>query len=105
LGAKAQRDLHLLHRHDELDRSPFHEQNLTMSSAAVKRVIDLASELSEDERRVVGDAIAPKESVASLADEWQAEIERRASLTRSAPSRGKPADEVFDRLETKLKGK
>ena len=69
-----------------------------MSSAAVKRVIDLASELSEDERRVVVDAIAPKESVTTLA-------ERRASLVRSDRSEGKPADEVFDRLESKLKAR
>ena len=76
-----------------------------MSSAAVKRVIDLASELSEDERRVVVDAIAPKESVTSLAEEWTTEIERRASLVRSDRSEGKPADEVFDRLESKLKAR
>jgi putative addiction module component (TIGR02574 family) len=76
-----------------------------MSSAAVKRVIDLASELSEEERRVVVDAIAPKESVASRADEWLAEIERRASAVRSGRSEGKPADEVFDRIESKLKAR
>jgi hypothetical protein len=89
---------------DGLDRSPFREQGFSMSSAAVKRVIDLASELSEDERRVVVDAIAPKESVASLADEWTAEIERRANLVRSGRSEGKPAN-VFDRLESKLKAR
>ena len=76
-----------------------------MSSAAVKRVIDLASELSEEERRVVVDAIAPKESVASLAEEWTSEIERRANLVRSGRSEGKPADEVFGRLESKLKAR
>ncbi len=32
-----------------------------MSSAAVRRVIELASELSDDERRIVVDAIAPDE--------------------------------------------
>ena len=96
---------HLRQRYDGLDRSPFREQDFVMSSAAVKRVIDLATELSEDERRVVVDAIAPKESVASLADEWTAEIERRANLVRSGRSEGKPADEVFDRLESKLKAR
>jgi len=90
---------------DGLDRSQFREQDFVMSSAAVKRVIDLASELSEDERRVVVDAIAPKESVASLADEWSAEIERRTNLVRSGRSEGKPAEEVFDRLESKLKAR
>jgi hypothetical protein len=88
-----------------LDTGLFRGQDLDMSSAAVKRVIDLASELSEDERRVVVDAIAPKESVAALADEWVAEIERRAELVRSGRSEGKLADEVFDRLESKLKAR
>jgi putative addiction module component (TIGR02574 family) len=53
----------------------------------------------------VVDAIAPKESVASLADEWTAEIERRANLVRSGRSEGKPADEVFARIESKLKAR
>ena len=74
-----------------------------MSRAAVQQVIALATELSEDERRVVADAIAPKESVSRLVDEWQAEIARRANLVRSGRSLGKPAEDVFDRLESKLK--
>ncbi len=88
-----------------LDRGPFGEQNFLMSRAAVQHVIALAAELSEDERSVVVDAIAPKESVSSLADEWQAEIGRRANLVRSGRDLGKPAEEVFDRLESKLKAK
>lgn len=88
-----------------LDTTPSPGQDIRMSCAAVRRVIDLASELSEDERRLVVDAIAPKESVASLADEWVAEIERRANLVRSGRSQGKPADEVFARIESKLKAR
>jgi hypothetical protein len=76
-----------------------------MSSAAVRELIALASELSEDERRVVVDAIAPKESIESLAEEWEAEIARRAERVRSAQSQSKAADEVFDRLESKLKAR
>ena len=76
-----------------------------MSSAAVRNLIALASELSEDERRVVVDALAPKESIATLAEEWEAEIARRAERVRSGQSEGKPADEVFDRLESKLKSR
>jgi putative addiction module component (TIGR02574 family) len=76
-----------------------------MSSAAVRNLIALASELSEDERRVVVDAIAPKESIATLAEEWEAEIARRAERVRSGQTQGKPADEVFDRLESKLKSR
>ena len=74
-----------------------------MSRAVVQQVIALATELSDDERRLVADAIAPKESVSSLVDEWQAEIARRVTLVRSGRSLRKPADDVFDRLESKLK--
>jgi putative addiction module component (TIGR02574 family) len=76
-----------------------------MSHTAVRELIALASELSEDERLVVVDAIAPKDSVESLATEWEAEIARRAERVRTGQSSGKPADEVFDRLESKLKGR
>jgi putative addiction module component (TIGR02574 family) len=81
------------------------DKDLGMSNAAVRKVIALASELSDDERRVVVDAIAPKESVASLAEEWEAEIARRAERVRSGHSEGKSADVVFDRLESKLKAR
>jgi putative addiction module component (TIGR02574 family) len=90
---------------ERLDRRPFGEQDFLMSRAAVQHVIALAAELSEDERSVVVDAIAPKESVSSLADEWQAEIARRADLVRSGRGLGKPAEDVFDRLESKLKAR
>jgi len=76
-----------------------------MSSAAVRKLIALASELSEEERSVLLDAIAPEGSVANLADEWETEITARAARVRSDPSRGTPADEVFDRLESKLKAR
>ncbi len=76
-----------------------------MSSAAVRQVIALAAELSEEERRVVVDAIAPHESVAGLAAEWEAEIARRAERVRAGESAGKPAVEVFDRLEAQLKAR
>ena len=76
-----------------------------MSSAAVRQVIALAAELSDEERRVVVDAIAPQESVAGLAAEWEAEIARRAELVRTGHSVGKPANEVFDRLEARLKAR
>ena len=55
--------------------------------------------------RLVVDAIAPKESIASLADEWTAEFERRAARVRSGASEGRPTDEVFDRLEAKLRAR
>jgi hypothetical protein len=76
-----------------------------MSSAAVRQVIALAAELSEEERRVVIDAIAPRESVAGLAAEWEAEIARRAEPVRTGQPVGKPANEVFDRLEARLKAR
>jgi len=71
--------------------------------ATVHEVIALAAQLSEEERRLVVDAIAPKESVEELAQAWTEEIERRAARVRARESTGRPADEVFDRLESKLR--
>lgn len=88
---------------DDLDVSSYSKP--AMSSAAVRQVIALAAELSEEERRVVVDAIAPQESVAGLAAEWEAEIARRAERVRMGQSTGKPAAEVFDRLEARLKAR
>jgi putative addiction module component (TIGR02574 family) len=88
-----------------LDNRRLGEQDLGVSSAAVRNVIALASELSEDERRIVVDAIAPKGSVAALTEEWEAEIARRAERVRSRQSQAKPAEEVFARLESKLKSR
>jgi hypothetical protein len=76
-----------------------------MSSAAVRNDIALAAELSDEERRVVVDAIAPKESLSILADEWESEIASRAERVRAGHSHGKPAEQVFDRLESKLKAR
>ena len=73
-----------------------------MAAALVREVIALASALSDEERRVVVDAIAPKESIAELAREWQVEIERRAARVRSDDSPRSTADEVFTRVESKL---
>jgi putative addiction module component (TIGR02574 family) len=71
-------------------------------AATVRQVIALAEELSDEERRVVVDAIAPKESVEELAREWRHEIERRAARVRSGESFGRPAEDVFARIEAKL---
>jgi hypothetical protein len=50
-------------------------------------------------------AFAPQESVAGLAAEWEAEIAGRAERVRTVQSVGKPANEVFDRLEARLKAR
>lgn len=76
-----------------------------MSAARVRELIASASELSEDERRLVIDALAPRESVAKLAAEWEVEVARRAARVRSGQSHGNAGDEVFDRLESKLKAR
>ncbi len=73
--------------------------------ATVNEVIALAAQLSEEERRVVVDAIAPKESVEELARAWNEEIARRAARVRAGESKGRPADEVFDRIEAKLRSR
>jgi hypothetical protein len=73
--------------------------------ATVHEVIELAAQLSEEDRRVVVDAIAPKESVEELARAWSEEVARRAARVRAGESKGRPADEVFDRIEAKLRAR
>lgn len=73
--------------------------------ATVHQVIELAAQLTEDERRVVVDAIAPKESIEELADAWSEEIARRAARVRGGESKGRPADEVFARVEANLRAR
>jgi hypothetical protein len=73
--------------------------------ATVHQVIALAAELSEEERRVVVDAIAPKDSVEDLARAWSEEIGRRADRVRAGQSHGRPADAVFDGIEAKLRAR
>jgi hypothetical protein len=59
-----------------------------MFSAAVRKVIKLASELSDEERRIVADAIAPRETAADLAEAWEGEIARRAERCQSRAAEG-----------------
>jgi hypothetical protein len=73
--------------------------------ARVHQVIELAAQLSEEERRVVVVAIAPKESVEELARACGEEIARRAARVHAGDSKGRPADEVFDRIEAKLRAR
>jgi putative addiction module component (TIGR02574 family) len=73
--------------------------------ATVQQVIELAAQLSDEERRVVVDAIAPKESIEELSRAWSDEIDRRAARVRAGESKGRPADEVFDRIEAKLRSR
>src|SRR5258708_31116862 len=70
--------------------------------ATVHQVIALASELSEEDRLVVVDAIAPKEAIEELARAWREEIDRRAARVRAGESKGPPADEGFERIGAKL---
>jgi hypothetical protein len=70
--------------------------------ATVHEVIALAAELTNEERRVVVDAIAPRESLEELARAWSEEIDRRAARVRACESKGRPVDEVFASIESKL---
>ncbi len=56
--------------------------------ATVQQVIALATELSEEERKVVVDAISPKESIEELAGLWNEEIARRAARVRAGDLKG-----------------
>jgi hypothetical protein len=70
--------------------------------ATVHQVIALAAELTDEERRVVVDAISPKESLEELAQVWSDEIERRAARVRAGESKRRPVDEAFEQVEAKL---
>ncbi len=63
-----------------LDAHPTQEHAWVM--ATVHQVIELAARLSEEERRVIVDAIAPKESLEELERAWGEEIDRRAARVR-----------------------
>jgi hypothetical protein len=76
---------------------------MLFGTATVRQVIDLAAQLTEEERRVVVDAIAPKESVEEIADAWSEEIAQGAARVRAGEWKGQPADEVFARIEAKLR--
>jgi Putative addiction module component len=86
-----------------LDASAPQEQAWVM--ATVHQVIELAAQLSEEERRVVVDAIAPKESLEELARAWGEEIDRRAARVRAGETRGRTADKVFDDIGAKLRSR
>ena len=60
--------------------------------ATVHEVIELAAQLSE-------------ESVEELSRAWSEEVARRAARVRAGESKGRPADEVFDRIEAKLRAR
>ena len=65
-------------------------------------MIALAEQLSDEERGLVVDAIAPKESNEELVRAWREEIEHRAARVRSGSSAGEPAEDVFARIEAKI---
>ena len=74
-------------------------------------VVDVPTDLpegSEVELVTVGDVVeesSPRESPDDVARAWSEEIERRAARVRQGESNGKPADEVFDRIEAKLRAR
>jgi hypothetical protein len=50
-------------------------------------------------------ARATSRAAEDLAQAWTEEIERRAVHVRAGESKGRPADEVFDRIEAKLRSR
>jgi hypothetical protein len=87
---------------------------MTPLKARVKNgrlVLDEPTDLPEgDEVPLVpldalGEVLAPAESADERARAWSAEIERRAAPVRAGEARGRPAGEVFDRIEAKLRAR
>ena len=74
-------------------------------------VVDVPTDLpegSEVEFVAVGDVVeesSPRESPDDLARAWSEEIEHRAARVRAGESKGQPADQVFDRIEAKLRAR
>jgi hypothetical protein len=74
-------------------------------------VVDVPTDLpegSEVELVTVGDIVeesSPHESPDDVARAWSEEVERRAARVRAGESNGKPSDQVFDRIEAKLRAR
>ena len=74
-------------------------------------VVDVPTDLpegSEVELVTVGDVVevnSAQESPTDVARAWSEEIDRRAARVRAGESNGRPADEVFDRIEAKLRAR
>ena len=77
----------------------------------VRLVVDVPTDLpegSEVELVTVGDAVevnSAQESPADVVQAWSEEIDRRAARVRAGESNGRPADEVFERVEAKLRAR
>ena len=84
----------------EREAGRFTDALLGACERAIRQVIALAAEPSEDERRVVVDAIAPREPLADFAAECEAENERRAERAPIVQSQAIPEQPAF--AESKL---
>lgn len=73
-------------------------------SLTLESVTAEALKLTPDERaELIERLIASVESPMSLHPEWEAEIERRLDDLEAGRAEAIPADEVFARIEAKLK--
>jgi putative addiction module component (TIGR02574 family) len=74
-------------------------------SAAAKGILEAAMKLDPREREELIEELSASLDATDLGEYWEAEIKRRIEDVDSGRVKPVPADEVFDRLEQRLRGK
>jgi putative addiction module component (TIGR02574 family) len=74
-------------------------------SGAAKGILEAAMKLDPREREELIEELSASLDVTDLGDYWEPEIKRRIEDVDSGRAKAVPADEVFDRLEQRFRGK
>ena len=74
-------------------------------SGATKGILEAAMKLDPREREELIEELSASLDVTDLGECWETEIKRRIEEVDSGRVKPVPADDVFDRLEQRLRGK
>ena len=74
-------------------------------SGATKGILEAAMKLDPREREELIEELSASLDVTDLGEYWETEIKRRIEDVDSGRVKPVPADDVFDRLEQRLRGK
>jgi putative addiction module component (TIGR02574 family) len=74
-------------------------------SGAAKGILEAAMKLDPREREELIEELSASLDATDLGEYWEAEIKRRIEDVDSGRVKPVPADEVFDRLEQRFRGK
>ena len=74
-------------------------------SGTAKGILEAAMKLDPREREELIEELSASLDVTDLGDYWETEIKRRIEDVDSGRAKAVPADEVFDRLEQRFRGK